>query len=106
MNTPADASRSRRFAVIIGAGFGGIGMGIALKRAGIDDFIIVEKQDGPGGVWEANRYPGAACDVPSHLYSFSFEPWPHWSRRYGLQAEIRDYWAPGDHKVIYRKAFA
>ena len=91
MGTQRDASRSQCFAVIIGAGFGGIGMGIALKRAGIDDFVIVEKHDGPGGVWEANRYPGAACDVPSHLYSFSFEPWSGWSRRYGPQAEIRDY---------------
>ncbi len=66
-------------------------MGIALKRAGIDDFVIVEKQEGPGGVWEANRYPGAACDVPSHLYSFSFESWSGWSRRYGARAEIRAY---------------
>ena len=76
---------------VIGAGFGGVGMGVALKRAGIDDFVIIEKRDGPGGVWEANHYPGAACDVPSYLYSFSFEPWPDWSRRYAPQAEIRDY---------------
>lgn len=91
MSEPRAPSRSNVFAVIVGAGFGGIGMGAALKRAGIDDFVIIEKQDGPGGVWEANRYPGAACDVPSHLYSFSFEPWPNWTRRYGSQREIRDY---------------
>ncbi|MEM9304495.1 MAG: NAD(P)/FAD-dependent oxidoreductase [Pseudomonadota bacterium] len=85
------SAASSHFAVIIGAGFGGIGMAVALKQAGIDDFIIVEKRDGPGGVWEANTYPGAACDVPSHLYSFSFEPWAGWSRRYGPQPEIREY---------------
>ena len=79
------------FAIIIGAGFGGIGMGVALDRAGINDFLIVEKSAGPGGVWHDNRYPGAACDVPSHLYSFSFEPKADWSRRYAPQPEIRDY---------------
>jgi cation diffusion facilitator CzcD-associated flavoprotein CzcO len=79
------------FVLIIGAGFGGIGMGMALKRAGIHDFVIVEKRENPGGVWEANHYPGAACDVPSHLYSFAFEPWSGWSRRYGTRREIHDY---------------
>ena len=81
----------RCFALIIGAGFGGIGMAIQLRTAGITDFLIVEKAEAVGGVWEANTYPGAACDVPSHLYSFSFEPWDGWSRRYGPQSEIRTY---------------
>jgi cation diffusion facilitator CzcD-associated flavoprotein CzcO len=76
---------------IIGAGFGGLGMAIALKRAGIDDFVIVEKGDEVGGCWRENSYPGAACDVPSHLYSFSFEPKADWSRRYAPQAEIFAY---------------
>ena len=76
---------------IIGAGFGGIGLGMALKRAGIDSFRIFEKGDGIGGVWRDNTYPGAACDVPSHLYSFSFEPNPDWSRVYSPQPEILDY---------------
>ena len=78
-------------ALIIGAGFAGIGMARALRQLGIDDFLLVDRGDRPGGVWQANRYPGAACDVPSHLYSFSFAPATHWSRRYGPQAEIRQY---------------
>jgi cation diffusion facilitator CzcD-associated flavoprotein CzcO len=77
--------------VVIGAGFGGIGMGIALRRAGIEDFLIVDKGDGPGGTWRDNTYPGAACDVPSHLYEFSFAPNPRWSRRYAPGPEIQAY---------------
>jgi cation diffusion facilitator CzcD-associated flavoprotein CzcO/acetyl esterase/lipase len=76
---------------IIGAGFGGIGLGMTLKRAGIGSFTIFEKADGIGGVWRDNTYPGAACDVPSHLYSFSFEPNPDWTRVYSPQREILDY---------------
>ena len=76
---------------IIGAGFGGIGLAITLKKAGIDALTIFEKANGVGGVWRDNTYPGAACDVPSHLYSFSFEPNPDWSRRYSPQPEILDY---------------
>ncbi|MGH2955707.1 MAG: alpha/beta hydrolase fold domain-containing protein [Solirubrobacterales bacterium] len=77
--------------LIVGAGFGGIGMGITLKRAGIESFTIVEKGDRVGGVWRDNTYPGAACDIPAHLYSYSFEPNPDWSRRYSPQAEILEY---------------
>jgi cation diffusion facilitator CzcD-associated flavoprotein CzcO/acetyl esterase/lipase len=76
---------------IIGAGFGGLGMGIALRRAGFANFTIFEKGDDIGGVWRDNTYPGAACDVPSHLYSFSFEPHREWSRRYSTQADILAY---------------
>ena len=76
--------------VVIGAGFGGIGMGIALRRAGIEDFLIVDKGDGPGGTWRDNTYPGAACDVPAHLYSFSFRP-GRWSGRFPPQREILAY---------------
>ncbi len=76
---------------IIGAGFGGLGMGYYLKKAGIDSFTIFEKADDVGGVWRENTYPGAACDVPSHLYSFSFEPHYPWSCRYGHQHEILAY---------------
>jgi cation diffusion facilitator CzcD-associated flavoprotein CzcO len=76
---------------IIGAGFGGLGLGIQLKRAGIDSFTILEKGDGVGGVWRDNTYPGLTCDIPSHLYSFSFEPNHAWSRRFPLRAEILDY---------------
>jgi len=84
-------SPTRTGLVIIGAGFGGIGLGMKLKQAGLTDFIIVEKTDGVGGVWHANRYPGAACDVPSHLYSFSFAPWPEWPEKYASQKEILGY---------------
>ena len=77
--------------VVIGAGFGGIGLGIKLKAAGLDDFVILEKSDSVGGVWRENRYPGAACDVPSHLYSFSFEPRADWPRKFADQADILDY---------------
>jgi cyclohexanone monooxygenase len=75
---------------VIGAGAGGIAMGIALKRAGFE-FTIYEKSDGVGGTWRDNTYPGAACDVPSHLYSYSFEPHPWWSRTYATQPEILAY---------------
>src|SRR3954451_1069960 len=78
-------------AVVVGAGFSGIAAGVALKRAGITDFVILEKADRVGGTWRENTYPGAACDVPSHLYSYSFEPNPKWSRAYGGQAEILAY---------------
>jgi cation diffusion facilitator CzcD-associated flavoprotein CzcO len=78
-------------AVIVGAGFSGLAAGVYLKRAGISDFVILEKADRVGGTWRENTYPGAACDVPSHLYSYSFEPNPNWSRAYGGQAEILAY---------------
>lgn len=76
---------------IIGTGFGGLGMAHYLKRAGIHDFTIFEKAQDVGGVWRDNTYPGAACDVASHFYSFSFEPHYPWSRRYGPQREIHAY---------------
>ena len=60
--------------VVIGAGFGGIGMAIALQQAGIEDFVVVDRADDLGGTWRDNSYPGLTCDVPSHLYSFSFGP--------------------------------
>lgn len=77
--------------LVVGTGFGGIGMGVALKQAGLDDLAIVGKAGGVGGVWWDNRYPGAACDVPSSLYSFSFEPNFDWSRSHGTHDEIRRY---------------
>ena len=76
---------------IVGAGFGGIGLGIRLRQAGIDSFTILEKADGVGGVWRDNTYPGLTCDIPSHLYSFSFEPKHDWSRRFPARREILDY---------------
>ena len=77
--------------VIIGAGFGGLGMAIRLKKAGFDRFTLLEKASDVGGTWRDNTYPGAACDVQSHFYSFSFEPKHDWSRKFGMQPEILDY---------------
>lgn len=77
--------------LVIGAGFGGIGMGANLARQGVKSFAILEKAADVGGTWWYNNYPGAACDVPSHLYSFSFRLNPNWSRIFGTQKEILDY---------------
>ena len=76
---------------IIGAGFSGLGAAIRLRQQGIDDFVVLERHDDVGGTWWANTYPGCACDVPSHLYSFSFAPNPEWSQTYSPQPEIREY---------------
>ncbi len=76
---------------IIGAGFSGLSMAIALKKAGYRKFQVFEKADDLGGTWRDNRYPGCACDVPSHLYSFSFAQNPSWSRSFSPQAEIWRY---------------
>lgn len=77
--------------LIIGAGFAGLGMALQLRRAGIESFTIVEKADDLGGVWRENTYPGAACDVPSPLYSWSFEPKSDWPRRFSEQRDIHAY---------------
>ena len=67
---------------VVGSGFSGLCMAIRLKQEGIDDFVVLERADEVGGTWRDNTYPGAACDVPSHLYSFSFAPNPDWSRSF------------------------
>ena len=76
---------------IIGAGFGGVGAGIRLQQAGRTDFVILERADAVGGTWRDNTYPGCTCDVPSHLYSFSFAPNPDWSHGFSRQPEIWAY---------------
>ncbi|WP_028225158.1 flavin-containing monooxygenase [Paraburkholderia ferrariae] len=76
---------------IVGSGFAGIGMAIRLRRMGLDSFTIYEAAADLGGTWRDNAYPGAACDIPSHLYSFSFEPNPNWTRAFAPQREILDY---------------
>ncbi len=79
---------------VVGAGFGGIGLGMALRGAGWTDpaeLTILDRADGVGGVWRANTYPGAACDVPSHLYSFTAEPGTEWPRRFAPQPDILRY---------------
>lgn len=77
--------------VIIGTGFSGLGMAVALEKAGERDFILLERAAEVGGTWRDNTYPGCACDIPSHLYSFSFEQNPGWSRSYSGWKEIWDY---------------
>jgi cation diffusion facilitator CzcD-associated flavoprotein CzcO len=86
-----EGTPQHRKIIIVGAGFSGIGMAIRLKQSGIDDFIVLERAPGVGGAWHFNTYPGCRCDVPSHLYSFSFAPNPGWSNTYSGQPEIRDY---------------
>ena len=75
----------------IGAGFAGIGLAWNLRRAGITDFLVLERAQSVGGVWRDNTYPGAACDVPSHLYSLSFAPNPDWERTFSRGGPICDY---------------
>ena len=77
--------------VVIGAGMAGILSGIRLRQAGYEDWIIYEKGDSAGGTWRENTYPGLSCDVPSHIYSYPFEPNPDWSHRFAPGAEIRAY---------------
>ncbi|MEO9139165.1 MAG: NAD(P)/FAD-dependent oxidoreductase [Jatrophihabitans sp.] len=77
--------------IVIGSGFAGLGAAIRLSKDGREDFLVIERGSEVGGTWRDNTYPGAACDVPSHLYSYSFELNPNWSRSFSPQAEIQDY---------------
>src|SRR2546422_2138442 len=91
-DTVPDGNRGRsRSVAVVGGGFGGVGAAVILRRAGYEDIAVFERGERVGGVWHHNTYPGAACDVPSHLYEFSFAPNPRWSRRYAPQAEIQSY---------------
>ncbi|MBV7699878.1 NAD(P)/FAD-dependent oxidoreductase [Streptomyces sp. TRM70350] len=76
---------------VVGSGFGGLGAAVRLRREGITDFVVLERADGVGGTWRDNSYPGCACDVPSHLYSFSFAPNPDWPRAFSGHEHIRAY---------------
>jgi len=76
---------------IVGGGFSGLDMAIRLLEEGHDDFLVLKRGDDVGGTWHYNTYPGCGCDIPSHLYSFSFAPNPEWSQTYSLQPEIRAY---------------
>ncbi|WP_328605278.1 NAD(P)/FAD-dependent oxidoreductase [Amycolatopsis sp. NBC_00345] len=77
--------------VVVGTGFSGLGQAIQLEKAGIRDYVILEKADEVGGTWRDNSYPGCACDVQSHMYSFSYEQNPDWSRSFSPQPEIFEY---------------
>jgi cation diffusion facilitator CzcD-associated flavoprotein CzcO len=90
VSRPERARATLRIA-IVGAGFGGVGLAILLKQAGFGAVTVFEKAGSIGGTWRDNAYPGAACDVPSHLYSFSFAPKADWTHRFSGQAEILDY---------------
>jgi cation diffusion facilitator CzcD-associated flavoprotein CzcO len=87
----ASLGTMRAGVVIVGTGFSGLGMAIRLKQRGMHDFVILEKADDIGGTWRENTYPGCACDIPSHLYSFSFAPNPDWTRFYAPWNEIQAY---------------
>ncbi|MFK0251885.1 flavin-containing monooxygenase [Amycolatopsis azurea] len=78
-------------AVVVGAGFGGMGAAIQLNRLGYDNLLILERESDLGGTWHVNRYPGLAVDIPSATYSYSFEPNPHWSRLFAPGAELKRY---------------
>ncbi|GAA2654531.1 NAD(P)/FAD-dependent oxidoreductase [Streptomyces vastus] len=86
----AEGVRHVRVAVV-GSGFGGLGAAVRLRREGITDFVVLERAGSVGGTWRDNSYPGCACDVPSHLYSFSFAPNPDWPRTFSGQEHIRAY---------------
>src|SRR3954451_25176054 len=79
------------FTNMIAAGEAGLGMAIRLRPAGVEYFVVLERAADVGGTWWANTYPGCQCDIPSHLYSFSFAPNPDWTRTYPKQPELRDY---------------
>jgi len=83
--------RKKYSCIIVGTGFSGIAMGIQLKERGIQDFVILEKAEDIGGTWRDNTYPGAECDIPSALYSYSFEPNPDWEYKWSMQAQILSY---------------
>ncbi|MFD0684992.1 flavin-containing monooxygenase [Actinomadura fibrosa] len=89
--TPAAGPGGPYRVVIIGTGFSGLGMAIGLKKAGVHDFVILEKADEVGGTWRENTYPGCACDIMSLLYSYSFEPKSDWSRMFPKQRELLEY---------------
>jgi cation diffusion facilitator CzcD-associated flavoprotein CzcO len=90
-NGHVSSAPGTRSVAVVGGGFGGVTAAVMLRRAGYRDVTVFERGERIGGVWHHNTYPGAACDVPSHLYELSFEPNPAWSRRYAPQAEIQRY---------------
>ena len=102
MNRATDAAHVHD-AVIVGAGFGGMGAAIELRRQGYDDLVILEREDDLGGTWHVNRYPGLAVDIPSSTYSYSFEPNPHWSRLFAPGPELKAYAAHVADKYDLRR---
>ena len=91
LKMPNNQNQDEYHVIIIGTGFSGLGMAIKLNNLGMDNYILIERHGHVGGTWYANQYPGCACDVPSNLYSFSFEPNPKWSYYFSRQPEIAEY---------------
>ena len=91
MRAPEQTTHTEVDVAVVGTGFSGIAMAVRLKRSGRDDFLVLERARAVGGTWRENTYPGCRCDVPSHVYSFSFAPNPEWSSTFSPQPEIRDY---------------
>lgn len=89
--------------IIVGAGFGGIGAAIQLKRLGFQNFVLLDREDDLGGTWHVNHYPGLAVDVPTTTYSYFFEPNPNWSRLFSTGAEIKQYAGDVAHKYDVRR---
>ncbi len=85
------SEQTHHHVIVVGTGFAGLGMAIRLRQEGVTDFVVLERAGDVGGTWRDNGYPGCACDVPSHLYSFSFELNPAWSRSFSSRQEIWDY---------------
>lgn len=91
--------------LIVGAGFSGIALGVMLKRLHIEEFVIIDREHDFGGTWYSNTYPGAECDIQSHLYSFSFRPNPFWEKTYATQPQIHDYLKlVANEEQLYEKA--
>src|SRR4051794_38665629 len=88
---PTDTLPAEVDIAIVGSGFAGLAMAIRLRQEGVTDFVVLERGEKVGGTWWVNTYPGCGCDVPSHLYSFSFAPNPDWTRTYSKQPEIEAY---------------
>jgi len=99
----AGQSSGRYEAVIVGAGFGGIGAAIQLKRMGYENFVVLDREDDLGGTWHVNHYPGLAVDVPTTTYSYFFEPNPNWSRLFSTGTEIKQYAAHVADKYDVRR---
>ena len=107
-DTSAPAADTRHVGtLIIGSGFAGLGAAIKLAQAGITDYVVLERGNDVGGTWRDNSYPGAACDVPSHLYSYSFALNPEWTRSFSTQPEIYKYIqsVANRHKVLDKHIF-
>jgi len=88
---PSNNHKRIHDAIIIGAGFGGMGAAIQLRRLGYDDLVILDREDDLGGTWHVNHYPGLAVDIPSSTYSYSFEPNPYWTRLFAPGTELKKY---------------